>query len=66
MNLKFVKNHFCGVTLDDTSQCNDNKVCSSGSNSDSDFDSGCNLGQSFYGFKVCRDHFCGISLDDTS
>ena len=53
MDLKFVKDHFCGDTLDDASQCNDNDACLSISGSDFNSDSDCSLGQSYYGFEVC-------------
>ena len=39
MELKFVKKYFFGVSLDDTSQCDDNDICPSGSGSDSDWHS---------------------------
>jgi len=42
--------HFCGISLDDASQCNDNDVCPSGSDSD------CSLGESCYGVEVCNKH----------
>ena len=37
---QFCKNYFCGVTLDDASQCNNNDACLSWSDSDSN----CGLG----------------------
>ena len=59
-----MKDHLCGVSLDDTSQCKNNDVCPSscGLCSNSDF----NLDHSCYGFKVYVNQFCGVLLDDAS
>ena len=56
------KNHFCGISLDDAPQCNDNDVCPNGSSSDYN----CNSGQSYYWAEVCKYNFCGVSLGDAS
>ena len=50
------KNYFCGISLYDASQCNDNDVCPSGSDSDS----GCGLGHYAIELNFLKLIFCGI------